>query len=48
MKNNHNEPPTSRSDTMKRFDEILTNTLDVLEILKSIKHESEVTDYGRL
>lgn len=42
MKNNHHEPPTSRSDTIKRLDEILLNTLEVLEILKNTKNESEV------
>jgi hypothetical protein len=38
---NHHETPTSRSDTIKRLDEILLNTLEVLEILKSIKNESK-------
>lgn len=39
-KKNH-KPRTSRSDTMKRLDEILLNTYEVLEILKSIKNESK-------
>lgn len=47
MSKDHNEPPTSRSDTMKKLDEILLNTLEVLEILKNIKNESEVNN-GRL
>lgn len=41
MKNNHHEPPTSRSDTMKKLDEILTSTLEVLAIVKNIKKECE-------
>lgn len=47
MSKDHHEPPTSRSDTMKKLDEILLNTLEVLEILKNIKNESEVNN-GRL
>lgn len=42
MSKDHHEPPTSRSDAMKRLDEILLNTLEVLEILKNIKNGSEV------
>lgn len=41
MKKDHHEPPTSKSDTIKRLDEILLNTYEVLEILKSIKNESK-------
>lgn len=41
MSKDHHEPPTSRSDPMKKLDEILLNTLEVLEILKSIKNESK-------
>lgn len=41
MSKDHHEPPTSKSDTMKRLDEILLNTYEVLEILKSIKNESK-------
>lgn len=48
MSKDHHEPPTSRSDTMKRLDEILLNTLEVLEILKNIKNGSEVSENGRL
>lgn len=38
MKNKHHEPSTSRSDTIKRLDEILLNIYEVLEILKNIKN----------
>lgn len=38
MSKDHHEPSTSRSDTIKRLDEILLNTLEVLEILKNIKN----------
>lgn len=48
MSKDHHEPPTSRSDTMKRLDEILLNTYEVLEILRNIKKESEVSGNGRL
>lgn len=48
MSKDHHEPPTSRSDTIKRLDEILLNTYEVLKILKNIKHESEVSGNGRL
>ena len=48
MSKDHHEPPTSRSDTVKRLDEILLNTYEVLEILKNIKNESEVSENGRL
>ena len=41
MSKDHHEPPTSRSDTVKRLDEILLNTYEVLEILKNIKNKSE-------
>lgn len=41
MSKDHHEPLTSRSDTVKRLDEILLNTYEVLEILKNIKNESE-------
>lgn len=41
MSKDHHEPPTNRSDTVKRLDEILLNTYEVLEILKNIKNESE-------
>lgn len=41
MSKDHHEPPTSRSDIMKRLDEILLNTYEVLKILKNIKNESE-------
>lgn len=42
MRKDHREPTTNRGDTIKRLDEILLNTLEVLEILKNIKNESEV------
>lgn len=48
MSKDHHEPPTSKSDTMKRLDEILLNTYEVLEILKNIKNKSEVSGNGRL
>lgn len=38
MSKDHHEPPTSRRDTIKRLDEILMNTLEVLEILKNINN----------
>ena len=41
MRKDHHEPPTSRSDTMKKLDEILTSTLEVLAIVKNIKKECE-------
>lgn len=41
MNKDHHEPPTSRSDIIKRLDEILLNTYEVLEILKNIKSDSE-------
>lgn len=44
-KKNH-EPPTNRSGTRKRLDEILLNTYEVLEILKSIRNENEVSRNG--
>lgn len=37
MNKKNNKPPTSGSDTIKRLDEILLNTYEVLEILKNIK-----------
>lgn len=48
MKKKNHEPRTRRSGTMKRLDEILLNTYEVLEILKNIKNESEVSGNGRL
>ena len=48
MSKDHHEPPTSRSDIIKRLDEILLNTYEVLEIFKNIKNESEVSENGRL
>lgn len=47
MSKDHHEPPTSRSDTMKKLDEILLNTNEVLNTLKIITSESEVNN-GRL
>lgn len=41
MSKDHHEPPTSRNDTMKKLDEILTSTLEVLAIVKNIKKECE-------
>lgn len=41
MSKDHHEPPTSRSDTMKKLDEILTSTLEVLAIVENIKKECE-------
>ena len=41
MSKDHHEPPTSRNDIIKRLDEILLNTYEVLEILKNIKNDSE-------
>lgn len=40
MSKDHHEPPTSRSDTMKRLDEILLNTYEVLNLLKIISREN--------
>ena len=48
MKKKNHEPRTRRSGTMKRLDEILLNTYEVLEIFKNIKNESEVSENGRL
>lgn len=48
MNKKNRKPHTSRSDTIKRLDEILLNTYEVLEILKNIKNESEVSGNGRL
>ena len=47
MSKDHHEPPTSRSDIMKKLDEILLNTNEVLNTLKIITSESEVNN-GRL
>ena len=47
MSKDHHEPPTSRSDTMKKLDEILLNTNEILNTLKIITSESEVNN-GRL
>lgn len=48
MSKDYHEPPASRNDIIKRLDEILLNTYEVLEILKNIKNESEVSGNGRL
>lgn len=40
MSKDHHEPPTSRSDIMKKLDEILLNTYEVLNLLKIISKES--------
>lgn len=42
MSKDHHEPPTSRSDIIKKLDEILLNTYETLNTLKSITRESEV------
>lgn len=42
MSKDHHEPPTSRSDIMKKLDEILLNTYETLNTLKNITRESEV------
>lgn len=41
MNKKNRKPPTSRNDTMKKLDEILTSTLEVLAIVKNIKKECE-------
>ncbi len=40
MSKDHHEPSTSKSDIMKRLDEILLNTYEVLNLLKIISKES--------
>lgn len=40
MSKDHHEPPTSRSDTVKRLDEILSNTHETLNLLKIISKEN--------
>ena len=47
MSKDHHEPPTSRSDTMKKLDEILLNTYETLNTLKSVTRERGVSN-GRL
>lgn len=40
MSKDHHEPPTSRSDIMKKLDEILSNTHETLNLLKIISREN--------
>lgn len=40
MSKDHHEPSTSRSDIIKRLDEILLNTYEVLNLLKIISREN--------
>jgi len=44
MSKDHHEPPTSRSDIMKKLNEILLDTNEILNTLKIITRESEVNN----
>ena len=47
MSKDHHEPPPSRSEIMKKLDEILLDTNEILNTLKIITREREVNN-GRL